>query len=82
MFVYIYDLKIRGKKPYNNLKRNFYYSLNKLSTKFKRKTKSVIVIEKEYEKDFDKFFTQWKSFIELYKLETDKIEEVFTVNLQ
>ena len=79
VLIYIYDLKISGKKAYNNLKRNFYYSFNKLSTKFKRRTKSVILVDEKDEKELDKFFKQWVGFIELYKIKADSIEQVFSV---
>ncbi|MCX6811952.1 MAG: hypothetical protein NT039_04675 [Candidatus Berkelbacteria bacterium] len=75
--IYIYDLKITGKKAYNNLKRNFYYSLNKQKERFKRRTKSVLLVEERDEKEIDKFFKQWVGFIELYKIKADSIEQVF-----
>jgi 1-deoxy-D-xylulose 5-phosphate reductoisomerase len=75
--IYIYDLKITGKKAYNNLKRNFYYSMNKQKEKFKRRTKSVIIVEERDEKEIDKFFKQWTGFIELYKIKAEAIEQVF-----
>jgi len=78
MLIYIYDLKT-SRKSYNNLKRNFYYSFNKLSKKFKRRTKSVIMVEEENEKEMDKFFLQWKGFIELYKIRTNSIEQMLNV---
>jgi 1-deoxy-D-xylulose 5-phosphate reductoisomerase len=75
--IYIYDLKITGKKAYNNLKRNFYYSMNKQKERFKRRTKSVIIVEERDEKEIDKFFKQWAGFIELYKIKADAIEQIF-----
>ena len=80
MIIYIYDLKIKGKNAYNNLKRNFYYSLNKNKDKFKRRTKSVLVVEKENEEDMDKFFKQWVGYIELYKIRTDRLEQIMSVD--
>ena len=75
--IYIYDLKITGKNAYNNLKRNFYYSMNKQKERFKRRTKSVLLVEERDEKEIDKFFKQWVGFIELYKIKADSIEQVF-----
>lgn len=80
MIIYIYDLKIKGENAYNNLKRNFYYSLNKNKGKFKRRTKSVLVVEKENEEEMDKFFKQWAGYIELYKIRTDRVEQIMGVD--
>lgn len=79
VIIYIYDLKIKGKNAYNNLKRNFYYSMNKLREKFKRRTKSVIIVEERDEKEMDKFFLQWTGFIELYKIKAESMEQMLTV---
>ena len=79
LVIYIYDLKIKGKKAYNNLKRNFYYSMNKLKNKFKRRSKSVIIVEERDEKEIDKFFSQWQGNIELYKIRTEKIEQIYNI---
>jgi len=76
MIVYIYDLKAEERKKYNRLKRNFYYSLNKNKEIFKRRTKSVIIIDDKDEAKIDKFFTQWIGLIEAYKIRTDAIEQV------
>lgn len=80
MLVYIYDLKIKGAKAYNCLKRNFYYSFNKLQGKFKRRTKSVIIVDEKYEKEMDKFFMKWAGNIELYKIKTDKLEQILSID--
>ena len=79
IIIYIYDLKIKGKNAYNNLKRNFYYSMNKIKEKFKRRTKSVIIVEERDEKEIDKFFMQWTGFIELYKIKAESMEQMLTV---
>jgi hypothetical protein len=76
MIVYIYDLKAEEKKRYNRLKRNFYYSLNKNKEIFKRRTKSVIIIEDKDEAKIDKFFTRWAGLVEVYKIRTNAIEQV------
>jgi len=79
MIIYIYDLKTtntKNKKAYNCLKRNFYYSFNKHTDRFERRTKSVIIIDEKHEKEFDRFFMQWQGFIELYKIRTGDIEKV------
>jgi hypothetical protein len=76
MIVYIYDLKAEERKKYNRLKRNFYYSLNKNKEIFKRRTKSVIIIEDKDEAKIDKFFTQWAGLVEVYKIRTNSIEQV------
>ena len=79
IIIYIYDLKIKGRSAYNNMKRNFYYSLNKLREKFKRRTKSVLIVEEGDEKEIDKFFMQWAGFIELYKIKAESIEQILVV---
>ena len=68
MFLYAFDLKIKGKKAYNTLKRRFYYSLAKtnLSSSFSR-TKSVFLVPIQFEKEADVFFSQWEGFIVVYK---------------
>jgi len=76
MIVYIYDLKAEERKRYNRLKRNFYYSLNKNKEIFKRRTKSVIIIDDKDEAKLDKFFMQWTGLIEAYKIRTNSIEQI------
>lgn len=74
MLIYFYDLKIKGKKAYNTLKRRFYYDLNKskLSTAPFR-TKSVIIVPENLENFADNFFKKYTGFIEVYKSKTNSI---------
>jgi len=77
MLIYFYDLKIKGLKAYNTLKRRFYYNLkNSGLYKMPFKTKSVLLVSDEYEKEADTFFRQYKEFIEVYKARASSIEDV------
>jgi len=77
MLLYLYDLKIKGKNPYNNLKRRFYYQLKKSPLSSKPwKTKSVILVEDQLEKEADAFFMSFEGFVEVYKARVESIEEV------
>jgi hypothetical protein len=77
MLLYLYDLKIKGKNPYNTLKRRFYYQLGKsqLSTT-PWKTKSVLVVDDLLENEADNFFLKFKGYIEVYKARVENIEEL------
>lgn len=77
MLLYFYDLKIKGRKEYNTLKRRFYRELKK-SKLFPPiwKTKSVILIQNKREKEADAFFEKYSGLIEVYKARTSKIEDV------
>jgi hypothetical protein len=77
MLLYMFDLKIKGKKPYNTLKRRFYYDLknSKLSLT-PWKTKSVLLVDDLLEKDADAFFLKYKGFIEVYKARVESINEL------
>jgi hypothetical protein len=77
MILYFYDLKIKGRKEYNTLKRRFYREL-KSSKLFPPiwKTKSVIMIANKLEKEADAFFVKYTGLIEVYKARTNKIEDV------
>jgi len=77
MLLYLYDLKIKGKKEYNTLKRRFYYELkhSPLATK-PWKTKSALLVEEELEKEADAFFKKYKGFLEVYRARIEKLEEV------
>ncbi|MEM3555585.1 MAG: hypothetical protein QXF56_02620 [Candidatus Micrarchaeia archaeon] len=77
MLLYLYDLKIKGKKPYNNLKRRFYYQLKNspLSTK-PWKTKSAILVEDYLEGEADAFFKKFEGFVEVYKAKIESIEQL------
>ncbi|OIO21380.1 hypothetical protein AUJ17_03585 [Candidatus Micrarchaeota archaeon CG1_02_47_40] len=74
MLIYFYDLKIKGIKAYNTLKRRFYYDLgkSKLSTAPFR-TKSVLIVPQELEGCADNFFKKYNEFIEVYKAKTNSI---------
>lgn len=80
MLLYFYDLKIKGIKEYNTLKRRFYREL-KSSKLFPPiwKTKSVILIPNAFEKDADAFFCKYEGLIEVYKARTGKIEDVIKI---
>jgi hypothetical protein len=77
MLLYLYDLKIKGKNPYNTLKRRFYYQLkhSPLSSK-PWKTKSAILVEDQLENEADAFFKSFEGFAEVYKVRVNTIEEV------
>ena len=77
MLLYVYDLKIKGLKAYNTLKRRFYYNLakSKLSGAPFR-TKSVLVVSDELEVFADNFFKQYSGFIEVYKARTTSIIQI------
>jgi len=76
-FVYFYDLIPKNPKRYNNLKRKFYYHLNKLNLNKKSwKNKSVLVIKPEMEQLMDSFFISFKPEITVYKIPTKYIEEL------
>jgi hypothetical protein len=76
--VYIYDVKAKDKRTFNRVKRMFYYNLNKLMLKnLSWRTKSVLVIDPEYERLLDDFFQDFKSNIEVYKIRAKLIEELF-----
>lgn len=77
MLLYMYDLKIKGKKPYNTLKRRFYYQLkNSQISATPWKTKSVLLVDDYLEKEADAFFLKFKGHVEVYKARVESIEEV------
>ncbi len=77
MLLYVYDLKIKGLKEYNTLKRRFYYDLkkSKLATAPWR-TKSVLLISDDLEKEADAFFSRYAGFIEVYKARTNTLNRL------
>ena len=77
MLLYLYDLKIKGKKEYNTLKRRFYYELkqSKLANAPWR-TKSVLLVSDELEKHADAFFFEFDGFVEVYKARVTSLEQV------
>jgi len=77
MLLYMFDLKIKGKNPYNSLKRRFYYNLknSQLSTT-PWKTKSVLLVDDLLENYADNFFLKYKGFVEVYKARVESIEEL------
>jgi len=78
MLLYCFDLKIKGLKAYNTLKRRFYYSLSKQQFKpISKITKSVFLVEDSYEKSADSFFSQFGDFIEVYKVRITNVERLF-----
>lgn len=77
MLLYCFDLKIKGVKAYNTLKRRFYYALSKQKFKIlSRTTKSVLITPDSSEKDVDEFFSQFEGFIEVYKAKISNIERI------
>ncbi|MDD5336958.1 MAG: hypothetical protein PHS02_00555 [Candidatus ainarchaeum sp.] len=78
MLVYLYDLKAKNKREYYRIKRTFYYHFNKIKLKdFSFKTKSVFAAENKYEKLLDSFFSSFKGNIEVYKIRTDGVEQIY-----
>lgn len=68
MLLYVYDLKIKGLKSYNTLKRRFYYDLGKSQLGASPwMTKSVLLVREELEEQADAFFHRYEGFIEVYK---------------
>lgn len=78
MLLYAFDLRIKGDKAYNTLKRRFYYSLGKseLSNPDWR-TKSVLLVDELLENKADAFFSQWKEHIVVYKARVLDLEQLF-----
>jgi len=77
MLLYLFDLKIKGKSAYNALKRRFYYHLGKSEiSPCPWKTKSVLLVRDELEKEADDFFLQWKPFIVVFKARVSELEEL------
>lgn len=75
MLLYFFDLKIKGQRAYNTLKRRFYYQLKKSNLSSSQwKTKSVLLVPEELETEADSFFSHYKDFIEVYKAKTTFIE--------
>ncbi len=67
MLVYVYDIKINNKKILNNIKRRFYYRLRKNNEIFKRRTKSVLLVDENFEEDAEEFFKEWKIILQFTK---------------
>lgn len=74
MMLYIYDIK--AKDDYNRIKRMFYYQLRKMQF-VKRRTKSVLLVDDDYERDMDEFFSKWEGNIEVYKGKLISLEKIF-----
>ncbi len=78
MLVYFYDLKPKKKGDYRRLKRSFYYHFNKIRlADFSFKTKSVLAVADKYEKVMDSFFRGFKGEIEVYKIRTENVEQLY-----
>jgi hypothetical protein len=77
MLLYLYDLKIKGSKPYNTLKRRFYYHLgrSKLATT-PWKTKSVLLVDDLLENEADNFFLRFRGYVEVYKARVESVESL------
>ncbi|VVB66595.1 Uncharacterised protein [Candidatus Gugararchaeum adminiculabundum] len=77
MLIYVYDLKIRGLKEYNTLKRRFYYNLKHSSIAASPwKTKSVLFVKDDLETAADTFFKRYTGFVEVYKARVSDLESV------
>lgn len=77
LIVYFYDVKPKKKDDYYRVKRGFYYNFNKIKLKdFVFKTKSVLVVGNKYEKLLDSFFKSFRGNIEVYKLQTEGVEQI------
>lgn len=77
MLLYLFDLKIKGLKAYNTLKRRFYYDLKKSNLSSSQwRTKSVLLVPEELEKEADAFFSYYKEFAEVYKAKTESVDKL------
>ena len=77
MLLYVFDLKIKGLKEYNTLKRRFYYQMGKSElSKALWRTKSVLLVEDDVEVEADAFFCGFKPFVEVYKARVSGLETV------
>ena len=77
MLLYCYDLKIKGKIPYNTLKRRFYYQLKKTKLGSRPwKSKSVLLVENELGEEADDFFKQWKPNILVFKATISNLQKI------
>lgn len=75
--IYLYDLHAKNKKKFNRTKRLFYYHLNKLPLKKEWwKTKSALAVEPKKEKMMDSFFRKFKGSVTIFKITSEKIEEL------
>jgi len=64
----MFDLKCKNIKAYNTLKRRFYYQLKKSNLSHSPfKSKSVILVNKNLEKEADAFFLKWEGAIVVFK---------------
>lgn len=74
MLLYVYDLKIKGLKSYNTLKRRFYYDLGKSELGASPwMTKSVLLVREELEGQADSFFRRYEGCVEVYKTRIDEL---------
>jgi hypothetical protein len=77
MFLYIYDLKAKNKRKFNQLKRRFYYHLAKLELGEEYwRTKSAFVVPENKERVIDAFFRGFSKSVEVYKVFAHSIEEI------
>lgn len=77
MILYMFDLICKNFKAYNTLKRRFYYQLKKSGiSNSPFKTKSVVLIQDNLEKEADAFFLKWEGAIIVYKTKTSGVEQL------
>jgi hypothetical protein len=77
MLLYTFDLHGKCLKAYNTLKRRFYYQLKKsgiATAPFK--TKSVVLVPDELEKQADAFFLQWEGSITVFKSRVSEVQQL------
>lgn len=75
--LYIYDLNAANRKRFNQVKRLFYYHLNKLPLKKELwKTKSALAVPARMEKAMDSFFRRFRKDLVAYKCLCEEIERL------
>ena len=76
-FLYLYDLKAKNQREFNQLKRVFYYHMAKLNLGRETwKTKSAFVVPESKELIIDAFFRRFSRSVEVYKAFIHSIEEL------
>ena len=84
MLIYVYDIKIKGKREYNTIKRRFYYWLNKFKQKCEKTgekfifiSKSVVLIPEKFENEFDDLLLSFQPFLKFSKIKGEMRIESF-----
>lgn len=78
MLLYVYDIKVKDRKALAAVKRRFYYHLKKM--KCSRRTKSILLVDDAFEKEFDSFFADYEGYIEVYKIRATSIEKILSLD--